>query len=378
MLFAHALGREDEAPLAGNCAGGHRHGHRLGRAVGDFHGSCPLRSRRKGCCPVYPQLVCTRAVLPAAVGKRKRGVERIARRGEARGVRLHHEVRRDLRLHGAGAGGARVVGNCRHAHFADERGKLELHVRKAVLQRHVQLPAAERLEAPARHGADAVEEVSVRATASFHSRTLEAVVDDWKQVVVEVVKRMVGVARLAEPADGIGHLFVREQVDTLVHHRHGGVCATHSVKALRGNVRDEVAATGRGARNVRRHANVERAVARGHLDRHHAPGAVRGMTLSGSCGLHHAQCHVHARSKRSLHRLKLDLRRGIGERHYARVGNVAAHHLEPSVPLERGLHGDARNVARIIDWLVRDERHMRRRCERGAHGRIVVRAAHPV
>ena len=189
---------------------------------------------------------------------------------------------------------------------------------------------------------------------------------------------MVGGTRLAEPADGIGHLLVREDVDALVHHGHGGVRAAHAVGPLRGDMRHEFAAARVAARHVRRHVHVQRAVARGDLDRHHAPGAVRGVSLAGRGGLHHAQRHVHARRQIRLDRLKLDLSRRVRERDDAGVGDVAVHHLQPGIPLERRLHRDARHVAGMVERLVRHERHMRRRGERGPHGRVVVRAAHPV
>ena len=361
------------------CGGGDdRDGNRFGGVVGELHRPRGRRARRTGRRAVHAQRKRARVVLPAPVRERDRGVERVAGRDEARRVRLHHELWRDLRLHGTGAGGARIVGNGRHAHLADEFGQLEIHVRLPVLQRHVQLPGAERLEPPVRHGADAVEQIVVRAAAHLHAGALEAVVDDGEEVVVEVIERMVGVTRRAKPGDGIRHLLVREDVDALVHHRHGGVCAAYAVGSLRGNVRHEFAAARVAARHVRRHLHLQRAVARGDLDRHHAPGAIRGMLLSGRGGLHHAQRHVHARSQFRLDRLQRDLRCRVRERDDAGIGDFAVHHLEPGIPLERGLHGDARHVAGIIDRFVRDERHVRRRGERGPHGRVVARAPHPV
>ena len=218
VLLTHAVGHEHERSLARH-RGSDRERERLRRILRKLdlpvHG---LLERKRA---ASHHVIRDHAVRAAAVGERERREERVARRGEARRVRLHHHLRRDLRMLVGGAGGVRVVRDRRHAHLAHEFAEIERCARVAVrVEAAILLPEAERLEAAARSRAYPAEEVALRAAARLHSRPLQLAVDDRQEVVVEIVQRMQGVARLAEPVYGIGHRLVGKDVDAFVYHRH--------------------------------------------------------------------------------------------------------------------------------------------------------------
>ena len=317
--FAESLGYEHEASFARNVCRD-RYGKRFRRAVGKFYlavGDCAGRERRSA---VYAQGIGRCAVLAAAVREHERRVELVARSGEARRVRLHYEVGRYFLLHRAGASRARVVGDCRHAHLARELRQFERNVCLPVFERNVERPSAQRLEAAAWNGADAAEKISVRAAAGLYAGTFQFVAYYRQKVVEDVVERMAPVARCAEPASRVWSFLVREDVYSFVDNGDGGEIALDAVQSEGGHVRDEVAsAAGCVVPHVRRHAHVERAVARGGLEGGDAPRAVHRVALRRLGGLHHADCNVHSGRPVRRDRLERDFRRGVSERDYLRI-----------------------------------------------------------
>ena len=208
MRLAQSASRERHDRLPGKLPGLElRHDH-LVSAVRDLHRPVPDSVlHAPGRRDVPPHAACR----AAAVRERQRHLERVARRDEARRVRLDHELRRDLPAHGRRARGFVRPRDGRDAHLADELRQLELHAGAPASEAYLVLPQRERLEPARGHGAYAPEHVGVAAAAGLHSARAQSIAaDDGQYPPVEIEERMVRAAHGRQLPDRIRRLLVGE------------------------------------------------------------------------------------------------------------------------------------------------------------------------
>ena len=263
------------------------------------------------------------SVAAAAVVERQRNFEPVTRRDETRRIRHRDQFRRNLQLRRRRACGTPVVRKRRHAHFADEFRQIETDARLAVRDRNLRLPHRKRLETPRRNGAYARKHLRTESAAGFDSVCLQCLPSqDRQDAVVDIVKRMPGLAGRREKSDRIRRFLARQKVDALVHERH------HRLRRAGGGDPDRNRRAFLADINLAIQPDRNLVFDRSYRDRrlsvrtHRKTLGVRVDTLN------HAQIHVEVRRVRRFQGAHDDLRSRIRKRNHLRIAAGIAHHRQ--------------------------------------------------
>ena len=310
--------------------------------------------------------LCT--AIPVSPVDRQRRLEGIPRRDEARRVRHHDDLRRDLRLNRGRARRRRAPRYDRRADLPDELAERKLaHALPVFADFHAAAPARERLEPARRHRAYAPEHLRPRAAAGLDAaRAKQVPAKHRKHAVVDVVERMARLARRGKMRHGIGHLLVSKDVYPLVHDRdERGRCAAR----LEGDGRRRALLAADGDIAFR-DPDGDLVLGRAHRDRRLSVGA-RGHVLCVRLdALHDGHVHVEVRRVIRRDRPERDLARRVREREDVCVRVLLAQHRHERPAGERRADHQARRLSYAVERLVGRERDRRRVGQRSAHRRV--------